>query len=421
MVFIPRFPANCICLLLLAAPTLGQGTEAHNGTLTCNGTDSQTIATSDIDYPAINQLLVSAGDQQRLLSLPVEIKKLEISKAPEATLVRQRLQLALAQTYSALNMTGPAMLTLKSLPVSSPQAPEALLLLAELEVRNGRPKAAVRWLRQMAELFPEETLTIRGLWRAAELNHPHSRQALALWQQAAEQADEALNSAQHWHARSLQPDFLDKVNSEKLSPELWRLSRSVFTDPAFASADALQAEVRYELQCLTANQGAQLRRMGKNPKLLADLNDTVETLAQQLDAARNELSTQEKLSSELAQRLSDCNGRKLNCDEFANQQSSCDKQIIRLKERIQTLDKKLAFLREEGKALGGYGQDVIDRGDTASKLSSRLNNTKAFMRDLLQKRLADAVADWEALSAEAHYRLAVAQQPRIQPGLAPPK
>lgn len=419
MALISRFPVVFL-ILLLPAVSVG-GSIARDAESSCSSShpDAQ-LGGSDIDYPSINRLLLIDSHQQRLVGLPLEIKKLELSRAPEAVLVRHRLQLALAQSYAALNMIGPAILSLKGLPVSSPQAPEALLLLSELEVRNGRPKAAIRWLRQMAELYPEEALTVRGLWRAAELNHPHSRQALALWQQAAEQADIALSSAQNWHARSQKPDFLDTVNSERLSPELWRLSRTALTDPAFASADAVQAEVRRQLQCLTANQGAQLRRMEKNPRLLADLTETVETLSKHLTSARSRLTAIERQSLELDLKLRECGAQEPVCAETAAQQAANRRDQVSLKKQISELEKKLTFLHEEEKLLHSVAQDG-GKAEIAVSLNSRLSSTKAFMQGLLQRSLASAVEDWEALSAEAHYRLAIAQQPRIQPGLAPPK
>jgi hypothetical protein len=377
------------------------------------------LPSSDIDYPGINRLLQNPDASQRLLGLPAEIRRLDISKAPEARLVRHRLQLAMAQTQSKLGLTTAAMTSLKSIPATSPQAPEALLMLAELEVKNGRPKAAVRWLRQMAELFPDETLAIQGLWRAAELNYPHSRQAIALWQQAARQADAALASAQTWHARSQQPDFLDKVNGEKLSPELWRLARAALTDPAFASADAVQSEVRRQLQCLTTTQDAQLRRLEKNPRLLADLNETVESLTSKLQAARNEISQREKAFSAVAQQLKECGAQNTDCSDTQMQNAKQADALSNWRRQAQGLEAKISFLRDEEKSLRNSPQD--SGGNVSSQLASHLSNTRSFMQKLLQQSLADAVQDWEALSAEAHYRLAVAQEPRIHPGLVPKK
>lgn len=308
-----------LCLLLLA---LAGSATALDSTGACPAGSSSSRASSDIDYPAINQALLTADANQRLMGLNAEIRKLELSHAPEVTLVRQRLTLALAQTQSKLGMEVAAMGNLKRLPVSSPLAPDALLLMADIELKNGRQKAAVRWLRHLADLYPEEPLSIQALWRAAELNHPYSRQALALWQEAARQADEALAAAQNWQARSQQPDFMEAVGGEKLSPELWRLARSTFMDPAFASADSAQADARRQLQCMTASADAKLRRMDQNPSQLSDLNNKV-------------------------------------------------------------------------------------------------GNNRKLMHTLLQQRLEAAVQDWEALSAEAHFRLADAQEPRIHPGLVP--
>lgn len=306
---------------LLLAPCLALAAAAPATTCADQAAGAR-APVSDIDYPAINQALLNPDANQQLMGISSELRKLDAARAPEAALVRQRLLLALAQSQAKQGMANAAMGNLKRLPVSSPLAPEALLLLADIEIRNNHPKAAVRWLRHLADLYPDEKVSVQALWKAAELNHPHSRQALALWQEAARQADEALALAQDWHARSQQPGFIDTVAGDKLPPELWRLARSTFMDRAFASADATQAEARHQLQCMTANQDAAMRRMDRGANLLADLNN-------------------------------------------------------------------------------------------------KLGSSRTLMHNLLQQHLQAAVQDWEALSAEAHYRLADAQEPRLNPGLRP--
>ncbi|HET8729803.1 MAG TPA: hypothetical protein VFM34_01665 [Moraxellaceae bacterium] len=298
-----------LCVLLLA---LTGSATALGGTDTCRAVVREAPAgsLSDIDYVTINKALLTSDPTQRLIALTGELKKLDLAHAPEAPLVRHRLLMATAQTQATLGMDTAAMGNLKRLPVNSPVAPQALMFMADIEVKEGKPRAAVRWLRQLADLYPQESLTIHALWRAAELNHPHSRQALALWQEAARQADQALASAQSWRDRSQQPDFVDTVSSATLSPELWRLTRTTFTDPAFASADAAQASARQQLQCIGAGQSAQL-----------------------------------------------------------------------------------------------------------AELNAKLGDSRARMQTLLQQRLTTAVQDWEQLAAEAHYRLADAQEPRIHPGI----
>lgn len=307
-----------LCLLLFA---LAGSATALAGTDTCSAVTGDLTASSasDINYTTINQALLTSDPTQRLIALTGELRKLDLSRAPEAALVRHRLLMATARTQATLGMDTAAMGNLKRLPVNSPVAPEALMFMADIEVKEGKPRAAVRWLRQLADLYPEETLSIHALWRAAELNHPHSRQALALWQEAARQADQALASAQSWHERSQQPDFVEAVSGNRLSPELWRLTRTTFTDPAFASADATQANARRQLQCLSAGQAGSTQRI------------------------------------------------------------------------------------EQSRA----------------ELIAKLGDSRTRMQSLLQQRLATAVQDWQELSAEAHYRLADAQEPRIHPGILP--
>jgi hypothetical protein len=312
------------CLLfaaLAAAPVAVSAASSGAPAGTCAAAGASATSPGDIDYASINQQLLQPEATLRITGLQAEIRRLDASRAPEAGLVRHRLLYALAQSQASLGMTTAAAANLKKLPANSPQAPEALILLAEMEVKAGRNKAAVRWLRQLADLYPDEPITIQALWRAAELNHPSSRQALALWQQAARQADQALALAQDWHARSQQPGFIDTVASDKLPPELWRLARSTFMDPAFASADAAQSEARRQLQCMAAGQGGALRRM--------------------------------------------------------------------------------------------------DSGSLVADLNSRVGSSRSTMHALLRQRLEAAVQDWQNLSAEAHFRLADAQEPRVHPGLRP--
>jgi chromosome segregation ATPase len=161
--------------------------------------------------------------------------------------------------------------------------------------------------------------------------------------------------------------------------------------------------------------------MEQDPKLLADLNDTVGALSKQLASARSALSSQESQNAELKRQLKDCEVSKSDCSRVAAKHETSTRELADLQDRIQSLDEKLAFLREEEKSLRNLSLEATGRNDAASSLTHRLTSTKAFMQGLLQQSLANAVEDWKALSAEAHYRLAVAQQPRIQPGLAPPE
>lgn len=414
---------SCRLFLLALVPSVCLAAPApHVPASTCmasaTASGAPTLPASDINYPAINQALMTPDANQRLSGLSQEIRRLDQARAPEAGLVRHRLQLALAQTQSSLGLNLAAMTTLKRLPVSSPQAPEALVLLAELEAQNNRPKAAVRWLRQLADLFPEEPLAVHALWRAAELNYPHSRHAIALWQQAAHHADEALASAQSWHARSQEPDFIDKLNSEKLSPELWRIARKALMNPAFAGADNVQTELRQQLQCLTANQDALLRRLQANPRLLSDLNETVGTLTAQLQAARSDMENREKVFQTAAQEWKECQAKSPACGAEQARHDQLGRELTGWRNRLQSIERKLAFLREEEKLMDTAGQQS-SAGDLALQLNQRLSSTRIIMQKLVQQSLASAVQDWEALSAEAHFRLAEAQEPRIYPSLAP--
>lgn len=421
--FFPRalffFSAVCGALWLSSPVLAAPAAPAPLSACAAPGTTARIAAASDIDYAAINQHLTNADSAQRLAGLQAAVRQLKRSRAPEAGLVHQRLLYALAQTQAGLGLDAAALASLKQLPVSSPQAPEALLLLAELEVSEGHSPAAVRWLRQLADLFPEEPVSVGALWRAAELSEAESPQALSLWQQAAQLADQGRASAQRWQAQSRQPGFLDQATGERLSPELWRLARATLGSPAFASADAVQAEARRQLQCLTLNQEAQLRRLDRNPRLLADLSDTVDILTAQLQRARKDLVPREQTFLATAARLKDCESRPGNCEALKTEHDAQGRELTGWRNRVRNLEGKLAFLRREAATLRGSAASTSAGTAVARQLGGRLGDSRGFMQEQLQQSLANVVQEWEALSAQAHYKLALAQELRVNPAVMP--
>ena len=146
-----------LCLLLF---TLAGSATALAGADTCSSVTGYLSApsASDINYTTINQALLTSDPTQRLIALTAELRKLDVAHAPEAPLVRHRLLMATARTQAALGMDTAAMGNLKRLPVSSPVAPEALMFMADIEVKDGKPRAAVRWLRQLADLYLAQQL-----------------------------------------------------------------------------------------------------------------------------------------------------------------------------------------------------------------------------------------------------------------------
>lgn len=413
---------SCFLLsaLLLSAPVLA-APAAPQPLAACatKGPATGATAAGDIDYATINQHLTTPDARLRLAGLQDDIYRLGTSRAPEAALVRHRLAYARAQAQAGLGLYADAMATLRQLPLSSPQAPEALLLLAELEVARDKPEAAVRWLRQLAELFPEEPASVGALWRAAELSDGNPSQVFALLRQATQHADQGLASAQRWQAQSRQPGFLDQANSNKLSPELWRLARTTLGSPDFANADAIQTEARRQLHCLTLNREAQLRQLDQHPRLLADLDDTVDTLSAQLKAAREDVIAREKHFVETAQRLKDCEVRAGDCGALKQQRAVQGRELTGWRNRLRTLDGKLAFLRQQEVSLRTSAALNSTSTAVASQLGRRLGSSRGFMQERLQQSLADAVLDWESLSAKAHYKLAIAQELTVDPGLMP--
>lgn len=417
-----HFISLSLLLALWLAPVLAQATPAAPEALlacTASMASVKPKPAGDIDYPRLNRALLEPDAGKRRAGLEDALARLALAQAPEASLVRERLQLALARAQAELGQTAAAMTTLKRIPVAASQAPEALALLAELELRHARPAAAAQWLRQIAALFPDEPLAIRSLWRAAELQRAGTPEALALWQQATAQSDAALAAMRQWQARGDAAGFLDSLNSGELPREVWRATRAALTDATFARAETLQAAARRQLQCLTLLQEARLERQDKHPRLLGELQDTVATLTAQLQTARKDLARREQAFLALSQRAKECLPRGAeNCADLQRRRDAEGRALTGWRNRVRSMEGKLAFLREEQKGLQVSRQSALQDGKVAAQLADHLSGARAFMQTLLRQSLATSVREWEAIAAEAHYRLALAQEQQLRAGTA---
>lgn len=409
---------SCLALAFLASSTVWAAstppTPVKSCVLVAAGSDGVTSsAPAPIDYEALNRLILNADASERLQALPDALDKLRRSPSAEAQAVSARLRLLLAQTQANAGRIDSAIATLKAFPLDSSQAPTALLLLAELEVKNGDTNAAIPWLRHLAELFPDEALAVTALLRAADLSGQRSTAALLLLQQAVKQADSGLAVVQRWQERSKDPHFLDDVNTETLPPSLWRLAHAALTDPVFAAADSTQAEARRQLQCLTAQQDARFRLQQKNPMLLADLAATVSSLDLLLKPARDDLSARENEFLATANAWKGCRAKDSACTALKAQYDAQGRALTGWRNRVRGLEMKRDFLRNEQEALPGrWQQDNVANVAAALNLTEKRGAARAVMKELLQQTLAASLKDWEALTAEAYYRLALAQDPR---------
>lgn len=369
-------------------------------------------ASSNIDYAALNSMLTSSDRDLRLRELPNAIAHLDQEGSAEAAAVGAHLRLALAEAQAAADQNENAITTLKGFSLDSARAPDALLLLAELEAKNGRPEAARKWLRQLAQLFPDDELAVTALLRSAALSDKKSAQ-LGLLQEASNLADTGLDLARRWQQHSEAPDFLDAVDTQKLPPSLWRLARNTLTDPDFTKADEKQAAARLQLRCLLAQQDAHFQLMQKNPLLLADLASTVASLDEQLVLARQDLASREKAFMESAAAWKTCRSTSADCSALQAERDAQGRALTGWRNRTATLEKKRDFLRQEKSSLPArWQQDRIDSADLAGQLISRRSESRIVMQALLKQTLTSSLQQWETIAAEAHYRLALAQDPR---------
>jgi uncharacterized protein YjiS (DUF1127 family) len=364
---------------------------------------------NSIDYAGLNRLLLVSDQSTRLQQLPAAISAL--GSSAEALAVRARLQLALAQTQANADQINAAIATLKIFPLDNSQAPAAIFLLAQLEARAGHKDNGVHWLRQLADLFPDNTLAVRGLLQAAEWN---SHAAPALLQQATQQADQGLVTAQQWQQRSLEKNFMESVNVETLPSGLWHLARATLISASFSTAESAQNTARQQLQCLVQQQESRLQLQQKNPLLLSDIAVTASSLDVQLKVASAGLAARESQFMASAQAWKACKVKAGDCTTLKTDHDTQGRALTGWRNRVHDLEKKREFLLTEQKALPArWQQEQKNSVAAVILLVEKQGEMRRVMRDLLQETLKTSVQDWEALAATAHYQLALAQDPRV--------
>lgn len=375
-------------------------------------TDTTSHSGPGPDYAVINQVLTTSDRKQRLEKLPGLIQELENQRNTETLAAAEHLRLGLSQAQAMAGQFADAEETLIALPLESPLAPRALQQLAEIELLNKQSDAALRWLQQLATLFPGEPLAVQGMLRAAEIS---AGNPLASLQEAVRLADVQLANARYWEARSHQADFLDEADTRRLPDSLWRLAKNTLTDPAYAIADTRQLKARQQMQCLLSRQEAHAELLRKNPLLLADIANTVEALEKQLQSERTALVTRESEFLAAAAAFKGCQTQQRECPDLLKKRDETGKALTGWRNRIAVLERKIAFLDKEKKVLPSrWQQDSRDAQALAGLLAEERSESRQVMTVLLKKGINNSLTSLEELAAQAHYQLALAQDPRLQ-------
>ncbi len=402
------FPSLVAALWLLPAVALADTTTPQDS---CARPVATAAESSAPDYPRINQVLTAQDRALRLQELPGLIHSLESQPSAETLATAEHLRLALSQAQALDGDHDAAVKTLTALPLASPLAPQGLQQLAEIELLRQQPDAALRWLQQLAAHFPDEPVAVEGLLRAAEI-HPDN--ALALLQEATRHADAQLEKAHYWKRRSQQPDFLDEADTRQLPDSLWRLARNTLTDPAYVHADTAQAQAREQMQCLLSRQQARTDLLRRNPLLLADIANTVATLEKQLALAKSTLATRENDFLKVAAALKACQSPQEDCALLRRKRDMAGRELTGWRNRIAVLERKTDFLAQEKNALPSrWQQDNRDAQALADLLAENRGASHQVMTTLLSQGIDEALARLEELAAQAHYQLALAQDPRL--------
>lgn len=378
---------------------------------------ASTASTSDdrtaiIAYDPINALLTQPDYHARLQQLPTLIQQLAQQSTEEAQALVNHLRLALARAHIAKNDFSAAIQSLRDYPLHGIQAAEALFLLAELHTIQQQTPTAQRLFLHIAELFPESPWAVSALLRTAEIS-PKKEDAITVLHQARELAKQRLSIAQQWQQQSQHPDFLNALANGQLPKDLWHLAQQSLVQAPFTQAEKQQQQTRQLLHCLTEKNQQRLQQ--QSPQFLADLLLSTSTLEQQLALARTDLASQTTHFQETATASKACTTRNAHCTTLKQQYIAQGRSLTGWRNRINVLEKKLAYLQQEQRQWQTRNQKLQQaQHQLALQLMQQNSTARQLMQQLLQEHLSSAVAEWETLLAQTHFQLAEAENPLLR-------
>lgn len=393
---------------------LSMGTSPVKAAATCpalsSPADDSRAADASPDYGHINRVLLMQDDAQRRQQLRGLLNTISTQEFAEKAVLADRLRIALAHTQLRLGDIGAAIAQLKRVALDSPQAADALVLLATAVQRQDGNAAALPWIAHAADLFPHAPVTTEGLLLAAGWQPDHAA-ALPWLTRARELAEQHFTAVATLQQRAQAPDFLSTLSLDDPDPLVWSLTHSALTDPAFTHAHETEIQARAFRDCLQQHLQESRQWREQNPALLSDLGSTLEQLRTLLPAAREALATRESEFLQTAQSLRHCRSSGQSCEALSTRRDQQGREVTRLRNSLRTMAQQQRFLAaEQQRLLQRWQKEQEQMTLVGRQLMQQGADSRAIMTALLQTALARSKVTWQDLLARTHYELARAQE-----------
>jgi hypothetical protein len=367
------------------------------------------------NYGTINRTLFLTDEEQRRKALRLLLDEFSTKEFIEKPALTDYLRIALAHTEFRLGHIDTAIALLKTIPLDSTKAPEALALLATFVQQQHGSAAATPWMLHAAELFPYSPASVEGLINAAQWQL-QPRAALPLLMHARQLADNQLVAVMALQKHSLTAGFLDTFSLATPDPLVLSLLQNALIDPAFSHAREQQEQARAFSLCLQAHLEKYRIAHEKNPTLPQDLGVTLDQLHTLLPLAKVNLVESEEVFLRTARSAKACLKENPECADLVAARDHQGRDLTRLRNSLKTMEQQKIFLESEQKRLllrWQEGQRQITH--IGRQLMQQSAASRAIMTELLQSALEQSGKQWQALSARAHFELARTQETLLQP------
>ncbi|HEX4938920.1 MAG TPA: hypothetical protein VFX11_09610, partial [Candidatus Kapabacteria bacterium] len=178
-----------------------------------------------------------------------------------------------------------------------------------------------------------------------------------------------------------------------------------------SEAQSKHAQARAFSRCLQQHLEKSRLLREQHPTLLQDLGTTLEQLHTLLPAGRVAVSEKEATFLLSAQALKHCRQSGHACSDLASARDQQGRELTRLRNSLRTMEQQRTFLAaEQQRLLQHWQKEQQQMTQIGRQLMLQNAGNRTIMTELLQMALARSQAQWQALSARAHFELARTQE-----------
>lgn len=352
--------------------------------------------------------MAEAGNTAREPALACVVRRLAARDDAESLALHAHASMALAQVQAVTGRPDSARRSLLAVHADTPFSRDALLMLAEIDVRRGDSDAAIRWYLLAAEQLANEPSSGEAVLAAAALADAAGRpaQALDLLDGLLDRAVLALQEitalrAQLRDSHDLSPEALTA------SPLLRRHAARLLTDPDFGSLADETTRLARQAPALASHADAAAARNRERDRLLGEVDSSLGALEQR---RRQVLAQTTRDRSAWAQAIEaarncvepDCAARIAARDAIGRAVNRQRNEIARLDARIVAMGRSQQALRAEAPA------DPEAVRELARQAAALSDQRRAELRARLDAALAAAHSAWRnTAGAAADYKAQV--------------